>query len=375
MADVTRSRHPFLDFIQTAFVLTDLHGRILYTNRHIEPLFGYAREEIEGQKIRIFFFPEDLKYFLPNILYLAIDKAGFEGDGLLKHKDGKGVFVRLSSSSFKEGEEAFLVFSFQEIQRLKRLERERLELKHRATLGMMVEEIAHQIRNPISSIGGYVRRLMKSPVLLLKTGLYLDRILKETKRLEEKIGRMEELIKMPKPVFRQERFLAIVEKALQRFSQEEKAKGVMLSLEEGAVEGEESFYVDKDLIIRAISHLIENSIDSVKQGRRTGNRQKIRICLSCRAESVEVSVSDRGEGISKKNLEHIFEPFFSTRPERVGLGLTFVKRVVEEHGGRIEVDSRLRVGTTMTLIFPKDRRRPIRREWISPVVQNHLSSL
>jgi signal transduction histidine kinase len=61
----------------------------------------------------------------------------------------------------------------------------------------------------------------------------------------------------------------------------------------------------------------------------------------------------------------MFEPFFSTRPDRVGLGLTFVKRVVEEQGGSIRVESRLKRGTTIALIFPKDRRRIVRREEIS----------
>jgi signal transduction histidine kinase len=83
-------------------------------------------------------------------------------------------------------------------------------------------------------------------------------------------------------------------------------------------------------------------------------------------ENVGISISDKGEGIPKKNLDRIFEPFFSTRPDRVGLGLTYAKRVVEEQGGNIQVESRLRRGTTITLTFPKDRRRRLRREQISP---------
>ncbi|HUL23570.1 MAG TPA: ATP-binding protein, partial [Thermodesulfobacteriota bacterium] len=66
-----------------------------------------------------------------------------------------------------------------------------------------------------------------------------------------------------------------------------------------------------------------------------------------------------------RKLDRIFEPFFSTRPGRVGLGLTFAKRVVEEQGGSIRVESRLRKGTTVTLTFAKDRRRILRREQLS----------
>jgi signal transduction histidine kinase len=92
----------------------------------------------------------------------------------------------------------------------------------------------------------------------------------------------------------------------------------------------------------------------------------VKVSLFGDGGSIGVSISDRGEGIPKKHLDRIFEPFFSTRPNRVGLGLTFVKRVVEEQGGSIRVESRLKKGTTITLIFTKDRRRMLRRKKLSP---------
>jgi signal transduction histidine kinase len=95
-------------------------------------------------------------------------------------------------------------------------------------------------------------------------------------------------------------------------------------------------------------------------------RKTVKVALSEGEESIGISISDKGEGIAKKNIGHIFEPFFSTRPDRMGLGLTFVKRVMEEHRGEIQVESRLKRGTTITLTFPKDRRRKVRRELISP---------
>ncbi len=375
MAETPKSRHPLLDFVRVAFILTDIHSKILYANRYTEQLFGYTREEMKGQRIRILFFDEDMKYFLPNIVYLAIDKAGFDGDGLLRQKDGRGIFVHLSAASFQEEGETFLTFSFQEIQRLKRLEREKLELKHLASLGMIVEEVAHQVRNPIASIGGYIRRLTKAPVSSPRTEAYIARILQETGRLEEIIRRMEDLIKMPRPVFQKEKILDVIERIIRPMSQEEKAKGISFGLEEGAIDGEEYFYVDGSLVTRALSHLLDNSIESVRRVKGKKDRKSIRISLFCDDENVEISISDKGEGISKRNLERIFVPFFSTRPERVGLGLTFVKKVMEEHGGRIHVDSRLHKGTTVTLAFPKDRRRPIRRGSISPEGQNPLSIL
>jgi len=331
------------------------------------------KEEMEGQRLRLLFFEEDLKYFLPNIVYLTLYKAGFEGDGLLRQKDGKGIFVHLSTTSFQEEGETFLTFSFQEIQRLKRLEREQLEFRHRASIGMMVEEIAHQIRNPIASIGGYLRRLLKESLSSPKREAYAQRILQETKRLEEMIHRMEELVKMPKPIFQKESVLELVENVVRTLSESEKGKGISFSIEEGSLGREESFYVDRSLMSRALIRILENGIESIRQVKRKKGREKITLSLARDGECIELSISDRGDGISKKNLPHIFEPFFSTKPEQVGLGLTFVKGVVEGHGGKILMESRLHQGTTVTMIIPKDRRRPIRRQWISPETQSHLS--
>jgi two-component system sensor histidine kinase HydH len=83
-------------------------------------------------------------------------------------------------------------------------------------------------------------------------------------------------------------------------------------------------------------------------------------------ETVGISISDNGEGIAKENLGRIFDPFFSTQPDRLGFGLTFAKRVVEEQGGKIWVESELGRGTAITISFPRDRRRQVRRELIAP---------
>ena len=366
MIEILRSKHPFLDLVQVAFMLTDVHSKILYANRYTKRLFGYAREEIEGQRIRALFLEEDLTYFLPNIIYLSLYKNGFEGEALLRQKDGTKVFVHLYTTTFKEGGEVFISFSFQEIQRLKKLERERMEMEHWASLGMMVEEIAHQVRNPIVTIGGYSQRLLKTFSPSPKSKSYLHQILQETKRLETMIQRLEEYILSPKPAFRRERIEKVVEAVLQASSEGAAEKGVFFNLETRALEGRGDFFIDKDLIGKALFYILENSIEAVTQIPMGKKGRVVKVSLFGDGGSIGISISDRGEGIPKKNLARIFEPFFSTRPSRVGLGLTFAKRVVEEQGGSIQVESRLKKGTTITLIFTKDRRRILRREQLSP---------
>jgi len=366
MDEILKSRHHFLDLVQVAFILTDAHSKILYTNRYTERLFGYSREEMEGERIRMLFLEEDLTYFLPNIVYLTLYKNGFEGEALLRQKNGTKIFVHLYTTSFKEEGEVFISFSFQEIQRLKKLERERLEMERWASLGMMVEEIAHQTRNPIVAIGGYTQRFLKTLSLSAKGKSYLHQILRETKRLETMIQRVEEYVLIPRPTFQKEKVQEVVESVLQTFSKEATEKGVSISLETRILEGEGDLFIDKDLIAKALFHILKNSIEAVARTSMGKKGRFVKVSLFGDGGNIEVSISDKGEGIPKKNLDRIFEPFFSTRPDQVGLGLTFAKRVVEDQGGNIRVESRLKRGTTITLTFQKDRRRIVRREKISP---------
>ncbi len=369
MITILKEPHPFLDFIQEGFVITDIHSKIIYTNHYTERLFGYTREELEGQRIRILFLEEDLTYFLPNIIYLSLYKNGFEGEALLRQKDGKKIFIHLSTASFKEAGDTYLVFSFQEIQRLKKLERERLEMNHWASLGFMVEEIAHQIRNPIASIGGYAQRLLRSPPISRKGKSYVHQILKDTKRLEKTIQRVEEYVLIPSPVYQKERLQDIVTSTLQTLSEMTHEKGISFDLKTESLEGEGDFYTDRNLISRVLLHIFQNSIDAIPHPQGGEKRRAIQVSLFGDGDEVGISISDKGEGISKKNIVRIFDPFFSTRPDHVGLGLTFSKKVIEELGGEISVESRLRRGTTVTLTFPRDRRRKIRRELVSPIEQ------
>jgi PAS domain S-box-containing protein len=365
MVEIKKSKNDLVDLIPVAFIITDVHLKVVYSNLCTERLFGYARGEIEGQRIRVLFLEDDLTIFLPNIVYFTLYKNGFEGEALLRQKDGTKIFVYLSTASFEEEGEVFLTFSIQEIQRLKAMERERLEAEHWANLGKIVEEIAHQVRNPIVSIGGFTQRLLKPSSTSQKSGFYLDQVVRETRRLEAMIQRVEEYVLIPKPTLQREKIQEVVDAALQTFSKVVTEKGVYINLEREALKGEGSVFIDKGLMIKALSHILENSLEAMTRNPVGRDRATLSVGLFGDQESVEISISDNGEGIAKENLGRIFDPFFSTQPDRVGFGLTFAKRAVEEQGGKIWVESEFGKGTVITISFPRDRRRQVRRELIS----------
>jgi two-component system, NtrC family, sensor histidine kinase HydH len=79
---------------------------------------------------------------------------------------------------------------------------------------------------------------------------------------------------------------------------------------------------------------------------------ELRVSAAVRGQTLEVAVSDTGDGIGATDLSHVFEPFFSTKPEGTGLGLALVHRIVQDHGGEIDVRSSPGLGTMFTLTLP-----------------------
>jgi PAS domain S-box-containing protein len=366
MGEILKRSHNLLEAVPATFLFTDVHSRILYANCQTENFFGYSCDEMEGERIRVLFLEEDLIHFLPNIIYLTRYKDGFDGEALLRRKDGTKIFVHLFTTSFEEGGETFLSFGFQEIQRLKILERERLEAERWAGLGHMVEEIAHQFRNPLSSVGGYAKRILKGNLSSPKAKAYLEQVQQETGRMETILQRVEELVRVPRPVFQRDNIQAVVDAAVKALSPQAAARGIALRVKKGEFKGEGTFFADRQLLSRTLEQILENSCEAISMKPAKSRKKIVELAVLDDGENVGMAVTDWGQGIPKKNLGRIFDPFFTTRPERVGLGLTFSWRVIEEHGGAVRVNSVVNRGTTIAMTFPKDRRRKVRREWLSP---------
>jgi two-component system sensor histidine kinase HydH len=195
---------------------------------------------------------------------------------------------------------------------------------------------------------------------------YLERIFQEVQRLDKIVQQVEEYALISSSVFRREKIEEVVEKALQSFSIEAGKKKIAFRLEARSL-GENGYcFIDKGLVVKALCHIFRNALESMTKIPARGKRAEVKVILSEREGKIHISISDKGEGVAKKDRDHIFEPFFSTRTGQMGLGLTFVKKVMEEHKGEVQMESRVKRGTTVTLIFPKDRRRKVRRELIAP---------
>ncbi|MBV9610884.1 MAG: sensor histidine kinase, partial [Acidobacteriaceae bacterium] len=112
-------------------------------------------------------------------------------------------------------------------------------------------------------------------------------------------------------------------------------------------DGALTFRFDPDLLKSALSNLVENAIQASAPG------QRVEIRADANEENVMIFVSDEGAGIQPEHLENVFNPFFTTKPNGIGLGLAIVAKIVDEHQGRIRVFSQPGAGTRFEMSLPK----------------------
>jgi two-component system sensor histidine kinase HydH len=215
-----------------------------------------------------------------------------------------------------------------------------------ASLGRLASGIAHEIRNPLSSIKGFAQYFQGKLKPASQDKGYADIMIREVERLDRVIAGLLDFARPQAP--RPERVsigeildhsLTLVQSDLQRKE---------IEVERNYDDGNIILNVDKDQITQAFLNIFKNSLESMEGG------GKLRVSLRRNRDKtmVEIRISDTGSGISRENLSRIFDPFFSTKKKGTGLGLAITLKIIENHGGEIGVDSSQGKGTTFRVVLP-----------------------
>ncbi len=349
--DSRKLLNEILACIQDAIVVTDLEGKILFSSSVVEKVLGFRPDELEGEDLSNIFTPEDLQHLYPNLLRMARKNMPFEGELMLLRKDGSRFFAFIVFRSYFDPRQgrAIVAVCIQDIHKEKQLEKAFRE-SHYEDLVQIANGIAHEIRNPLMGIGGFVNRLFKSGSIIDNHDKYHDYIIKNLNKIEDLVKKVEFFANLPKPRLSEESVSRLLKKALEPFIQEieDRKIDMTLNMEEMVL------LVDKDLVARVFSILIANALDALTEGGR------IMIHNDTDSRHGRIYVSDTGSGISSNDMPHIFNPFFSTKPDGAGVDLATAKRIMDNHGGRIKVESKKGEGASFTLIFPLERRQPLR---------------
>ena len=223
-----------------------------------------------------------------------------------------------------------------------------------ASLGKLSAVVAHEINNPLSGILTYSSLCLKiiqgHPALSAEETSSLIKFLTvmkdEARRCGEIVKNLLIFAKKDFGKWTEESLRKIVHNSIQLVKHNMEMKE--LELVEDLMEGNDVLFCDSSGIQHVFVALFINAIEATSKG----GKLKVKTTLLDSGDEVQIIISDTGSGIPQDILPHIFEPFFSTK-ESTGLGLAVVYRIVEQHGGKIEVKSEPHVGTTFTINLPK----------------------
>lgn len=239
--------------------------------------------------------------------------------------------------------------SRQEIEHLHRTQMSRAE--HMATLGELAAGLAHEIRNPLAGIAGVMQIVGRDLPPTSPACDVVKDVQEEVVRINRIVSDLLETARPRPPEFQLADLNATVEHAVAFARQQVLSKPIDIELRKAP----ELALVEHDP--RQLHQVLLNLLLNATQALDGAGR--ISVMISQVDEStVSVSINDTGLGISPENLAHIFRPFFTTKGHGTGLGLPLARRIVEDHGGKLEVTSDLGHGSTFTLVLPFRRPQP-----------------
>ncbi len=235
--------------------------------------------------------------------------------------------------------------SREEIERLHRTQMSRAE--HLATLGEMAAGLAHEIRNPLAGIAGVMEIVGRDLPPDSAAVSVLGEVRHEVVHINKIVSELLEIARPKPPVFQPGDLVAVAEHACLFACDQAAAKKVKLEVIKG--DPLPALEFDRGQIHQVLLNLMLNAVQACGEG------GSVRVEFSSDERAVTATVIDSGKGISPEVLPNIFRPFFTTKGNGTGLGLSLARRIVEDHGGRLEATSVLGKGSRFSLALPKIR--------------------
>jgi len=331
--------------VGTGLIALDREHRVTALNRAAEEITGRAASEAVGRSWQALFGDA--------VSLDAIDAAIEDNPRMstlhettLRRPDGTAAPVRLTFSALRSGEGARLglIGACEDLSAIRQLEARMRQADRLATLGRMAANIAHEIRNPLASLTGAIEVLATPATTAAARDRLSQIVLRESERLNQIIKDFLAYAR-PAPLALETVSIATaLEEVLVLFEHRARPGGPKIVREFSAPL---HWRIDPQQFRQVVWNLCVNAVEAMPDG------GELRVgAAAASAQMLAVWVSDTGAGIAPDDLAHVFEPFFSTKPEGTGLGLALVHRIVQEHGGEIDVRSTPGLGTTFTIMLP-----------------------
>lgn len=321
-------------------LLTDLQGKIILLNNEAEKFLS-SQDGAESSGLN---------------LQACIDKLEkgsiLEKEINLPGPDLSPRPVSLSAALIPgEGGQRAL-FILRDLTEIRLLYKKLSQSRRLSAIGRMAAAIAHEIRNPLSSIRGYARylcgRLENDPMGKSAAELLSD----ETRRINETLTEMLAFARPPQLNLRPNSLLQTVRKAALIVQPDAASKQIALKTDFPAEEKREWPMTDNDKLLQAILNLLINAIQFAPVGGEISLGLKRAEKSGLNPSGWLILVKDNGPGIAENAIAQIFNPYYTTREDGSGLGLATTRRIVESHGGEINVSSAPHKGALFTIFLP-----------------------
>ncbi|MGC9196634.1 MAG: ATP-binding protein [Syntrophobacteraceae bacterium] len=327
-----------LNQMPVGMLLTDLGGRIERSNEAARGMLVCAKG-CEGRKITDFLG-------FSNVLHrLSKEETVVEQEIVCTLDDSTCVPLLVNAARIRNGDNqpGGYMFLFSDMSGIRRLEQQLRRSERLAGLGRLAAGVAHEIRNPLSSIKGFATILASRARGDPRSREIADTMVQEVERLNRVVT---ELINFAKPADLNLSSISCLELIGESLRLVEKqALGQGVKIESEVVPQDLRLQGDRDLLAQALLNLYLNAIHAMARGGT----------LEVRAwrdpAGVTLLVADSGAGIRAEDLPHIFDPYFTTKPRGVGLGLANVHKFIGAHGAQIEVQSRQGKGSKFIIRF------------------------
>ncbi|THB78144.1 MAG: PAS domain-containing sensor histidine kinase [Desulfobacteraceae bacterium] len=337
---------------------------IININKRVEDEYGYQPKELIGtpffdvmnrMAVDLSYTPEMIKLFQQQASQNRADRMTPWKEITLKKKDGGHVPVRYSTSFLhKKGTLVGSAFFFHNLTEIKKLEKELVQSERLAAIGQTISGLAHYIKNILLGLkgGSYVMDIGIKNENTEKIKAGWQTIKNNIDRTSELVQNLLTYSKERKPEFTECLPNDIVEDVIKLVDSHAASQniGVMKALDPDLG----NVRMDPQTIHRSLLNLVTNAMDACRNVEDDARDLQIHLSTTLNPDqTISFRVRDNGTGMSQKDRDNLFAPFYSAKGQKgTGLGLMVTAKLVEEHRGRIQVDSTFGEGTCFTITLP-----------------------
>lgn len=352
-----------LDTVGALVMVLDTQGRVVRCNRSCEETTGYLEREIKDKSAWDVFLSHDEAAYTRRVFQTLLErKVPNKYESHWCGKNGQRRLISWSNTVIldaRENVEHVIAtgIDITELRRAEELERQRmLELAHvsrLSTMGEMATEIAHELNQPLCAIASYadtcVRLMEADPGEINEVRQALREIAAQAERASEVVRRVRKFVRKEEAEHLPVDINELVVDVVNLTRVEARWHQVLVHTQLGAVLP--AVNGDKILLEQVLVNLVRNAIEAIAANHNPGGL--IEICtLRGQEGGVEITVHDSGAGLSLETIERIFQPFYTTKPNGMGMGLSISLSIVKAHNGHLWAEPGAECGVTFHLVLP-----------------------